>query len=30
MKIDRTLKNHAGEGSSHHFSSQTAERLVEE
>ncbi len=30
LKIDRTLENHQGEGSSHHFRSTTVEQLVEE
>ena len=30
MKIDKTLQNHRGEGSSHHFQSVTREVLVEE
>jgi len=30
VKIDRTLENHQGEGSSHHFRSLTTEQLVEE
>jgi hypothetical protein len=30
LKIDRTLDNHRGEGSSHQFRSQTTEQLVEE
>ncbi len=29
FQIDRTLENHRGEGSSHHFRSQTAEQLIE-